>query len=291
MEAHLGWGRVGIIGGSGLYEMAGVDVDECLGLDTPFGPPSDAFILCRLSGRDVVFLPRHGVGHRLLPSEIPFRANIYGMKKLGVEWILSVSAVGSMKEHIHPCDIVFPDQFIDRTHSRRDTFFGDGAVAHISFADPICPSLSALAADAAEGCGATVHRGGTYVCIEGPAFSTRAESLMYRSWGVDVIGMTNYQEARLAREAEICYATMACATDYDCWHETEETVSVQMLIENLNRNVAVAQETIKRLVPGIPEGRTCPCACALDGAIFTPPGSIPEETQRRLDVIIGKYVE
>jgi len=283
--------RIGIIGGSGLYDIEGVEVLEEVELDTPFGAPSDPFSVGRLAGREVVFLARHGKGHRLLPSELPFRANIYGMKKLGVDWIISVSAVGSMKEDVHPCDVVLPDQFIDRTRLRRDTFFGDGVVAHIGFADPVCGELSALLADCAEQCGARVHRGGTYVCIEGPAFSTRAESALYRSWGVTVIGMTNYQEAKLAREAEICYATMACVTDYDCWRETEETVTVEMLIENLQRNTSLAQEVIRAAVGAIGTQRSCPCAGALKAALFTPPEAIPAEAKKRLDVLIRKYVE
>ncbi len=283
--------RIGIIGGSGLYRIRGVEPKEEIDLDTPFGRPSDRFILGELEGREVLFLPRHGRSHTLLPSEIPFRANIYGLKKLGVEWIISVSAVGSMKEHIRPQDIVFPDQFIDRTRLRRDTFFGRGVVAHISFADPVCAPLSSVLADAAEKCGATVHRGGTYLCMEGPAFSTRAESILYRSRGVDVIGMTNYQEAKLAREAEMCYATMACVTDYDCWHQSEESVSVEMLVENLRKNASVAQDTIKEAVPAIPRERSCLCASALKDTLLTPADKIPEETRRKLDIIIGKYIE
>ena len=283
--------RVGIIGGSGLYEIEGVAVKEEIRLDTPFGPPSDCFTLWELDGREAIFLPRHGRGHRLLPGELPFQANIYGMKKLGVAWLIAVSAVGSMREDIHPRDVVVPDQFIDRTRGRSDTFFGEGAVAHISFAQPVCADLSSVVAAAAEGCGAKVHRGGTYVCIEGPAFSTKAESQLYRSWGADVIGMTNYQEAKLAREAEICYATMALVTDYDCWHESEAAVSVEMLIENLRKNAKLAQRTIKAVVPAIPPQRTCPCATALKNAILTQADKIPPETKKRLDEIIGRYVE
>jgi 5'-methylthioadenosine phosphorylase len=243
-----------------------------------------------LEGREVVFLPRHGKKHSLLPGEIPFRANIYGMKKLGVGCIISVSSVGSMREDIHPCNLVFPDQFIDRTHKRIDTFFGDGAVAHISFSDPVCRDLSNVLADAAEECGADVRRGGTYVCIEGPAFSTRAESMLYRSWGVDVIGMTNYQEARLAREAEMCYATMACVTDYDCWHESEEAVSVEMLISNMVRNTTMAQKVIRRAVPAISAERRCECQRALTNALLTAPEDIPARTKQRLKAIIGEDI-
>ena len=300
--------RIGIIGGSGLYEMEGVEVKEEISIGTPFGDPSDAFVLWELEGREVIFLPRHGMNHRLLPGEVPFRANIYGMKILGAEWIIAISAVGSMKEHIHPSDIALPEQFIDRTRGRADTFFGEGVVAHISFAQPVCPSLSSVVARAAEthcaemasasknaGAGANrnscprVHRGGTYLCIEGPAFSTRAESRLYRSWGIDVIGMTNCQEAKLAREAEICYATMAMVTDYDCWHESEADVSVEMLIENLQANAALAQRTIKAAVPLIPLQRTCPCATALRDALLTPVDKIPPKTKKKLDQIIGKY--
>lgn len=283
--------RIGVIGGSGLYDMEGLEVVEKTEITTPFGSPSDAFTIGRLAGREVVFLPRHGEGHRLLPGELPFRANIWGMKKLGVDWIMSVSAVGSMKESLAPREVVFPDQFIDRTHHRSDTFFGDGVVAHIGFADPVCSDLSECMAVAAVTCDATVHRGGTYVCIEGPAFSTRAESRLYRSWDVDVIGMTNYQEAKLAREAGICYATMACITDYDCWHETEESVTVQMLIENLQHNSALAQEAIREAVRTLPDQRECQCGKALENAILTPPDLIPKETKLRLEIIIGDYIE
>ena len=283
--------RIGVIGGSGLYRIQDATVKDRLRLDTPFGEPSAEFTLCELEGRDLLFLPRHGKDHSLLPGEVPFRANIYGMKKLGAEWIIAVSAVGSMKEHIRPRDVVLPDQFIDRTRGRVDTFFGNGAVAHIGFADPVCTDLSAILAAAARERGATVHSGGTYLCIEGPAFSTRAESRLYRSWGVDVIGMTNVQEAKLAREAELCYATMALVTDYDCWHEGEQDVSVEMLLENLHSNSELAQETIRAALPAIPRERTCGCATALKDALLTPAGAIPPETRKKLDVIIGKYVE
>lgn len=283
--------RIGIIGGSGLYEMEGLKAKEEVSLETPFGPPSDSFLVGELDGREVVFLPRHGKGHRLLPSEIPFRANMYGLKKLGAEWIISVAAVGSMKDHIHPRDFVFPDQLIDRTRGRKDTFFGEGVVAHISFADPICTALSDVVAKAAGEAGAKVHRGGTYICIEGPAFSTRAESLLYRSWGVDVIGMTNYQEAKLAREAEMCYAIMACVADYDCWHKTEKAVTVEMILNNLTKNAALAHKALRRAVASVPQQRTCPCAHALENAILTPPGKISQKAKKTLDVIIGRYVK
>jgi len=283
--------RIGIIGGSGLYDMEGLKAKEEVSLETPFGPPSDSFLVGELDGREIVFLPRHGKGHRLLPSEIPFRANMYGLKKLGAEWVISVAAVGSMKDHIHPRDFVFPDQLIDRTRGRKDTFFGEGVVAHISFADPICTALSDVVAKAAGEVGAKVHRGGTYICIEGPAFSTRAESEVYRSWGVDVIGMTNYQEARLAREAEMCYAIMACVADYDCWRKTEEAVTVEMILNNLTKNAALAQKVIRRAVAAVPVERTCPCAHALENAILTPPEKIPQKAKKTLDVIIGRYVK
>ncbi|GAG25526.1 unnamed protein product, partial [marine sediment metagenome] len=216
--------KIGVIGGSGLYEMKGLKVIEKIKLNTPFGNPSDSFLIGSLDEVDVVFLPRHGTGHRILPSELNFRANIYGMKELGVEWIMSVSAVGSMKENFYPGDIVIPDQFFDRTKKRINTFFGDGIVAHVPFADPVCPDLSSILFKAGKGIGAKIHKGGTYLCIEGPQFSTRAESKIYRKWGVDIIGMTNIPEAKLAREAEICYATVALVTDFDCWHESEEDV-------------------------------------------------------------------
>ncbi|MFP4175946.1 MAG: S-methyl-5'-thioadenosine phosphorylase [Planctomycetota bacterium] len=281
----------GIIGGSGLYEMPELEVLESVEIPTPFGEASDEFTIGRINGRDVVFLPRHGRGHRLLPSELPFRANIWAMKKLGVQWILSVSAVGSMKPDLHPRDVVLPDQFIDRTRSRADTFFGNGVVAHISFSDPVCPNLHRVMAEAAETAGATVQRHGTYLCIEGPAFSTRAESRLYRSWDVDVIGMTNYQEARLAREAEICYASLACITDYDCWHEDEEAVTVEMLMDNLKHNAILAQKTVANSVEQLPIDRDCPCGSSLENALLTSPDQIPESTRRQLDIIIGKYLQ
>ncbi len=283
--------RIGVIGGSGLYDLQGVVRKEEVALETPFGAPSDNFALCELEGHEFVFLPRHGRSHTVLPGELPFRANIYGMKKLGVEWIISVSAVGSMKENIHPCDVVMPDQFIDRTRGREDTFFGEGLVAHVAFADPVCSRLSSVLAAAAQRCGATVHRGGVYLCMEGPAFSTRAESLLYRSWGVDVIGMTNLQEAKLAREAEICYAPMAFVTDYDCWRESEAGVSAKMVMENLGKNAELAQNAIRAAIPAIPPERTCPCANALKNALVTAPDKISAESKKKLDVIIGRYVE
>jgi 5'-methylthioadenosine phosphorylase len=283
---------IGVIGGSGLYQMPGLTDVEEVALDTPFGAPSDAYTVGTLAGERVAFLPRHGRGHRLLPSEVPVQANIYGFKLLGVSRIVSVSAVGSMRTEIAPLDLVVPDQIFDRTCLRPRTFFGDGLVVHVGFGDPFCPDLRRLVAEAATATGATVHRGGTYLCIEGPQFSTRAESRVYRQWGVDVIGMTAIPEAKLAREAEICYATLALATDYDVWHESEEAVTVEMVVANLHKNVARAQETIRRVTPliaGLAE-RTCGCADALAGAIMTAPDRIPPATRARLGALIDKYV-
>jgi 5'-methylthioadenosine phosphorylase len=283
--------KVGVIGGSGLYEMETLTDVEQVKIETPFGDPSDEYILGTLEGVRAAFLPRHGRGHRISPSELNFRANIYGFKKLGVEHILSVTAVGSLKEDIHPLDVVIPDQFFDRTRQRVSTFFGDGLVAHIAFADPICPDLSELIYQAAVENGATVHKGGTYLCMEGPAFSTRAESNVYRQWGMDIIGMTNLQEAKLAREAEICYATMAMVTDYDCWHEEEEDVTVEAIIQNLMKNAALAKKIIQTAVPRISGERSCVCADALQYALITDRSRIPEETKQKLDVIVGKYLK
>lgn len=282
---------IGVIGGSGLYEIEGLtDVRE-VSLQTPFGAPSDVFITGELDGARMVFLPRHGRGHRLLPTEVPFRANIWGMKKLGVERIISVSAVGSMKEDIVPGHIVIPDQFIDRTLGQRPmTFFGDGIVGHVQFADPICRDLAAVLYDAAIATGATVHKGGTYICIEGPQFSTRAESLLYRSWGVDVIGMTNINEARLAREAEICYSTIALATDYDCWHHEHDDVSVEAIIAIIHSNVANARRIIKNAVSRLSAERGCHCGESLKFAIMTQRELIPAATRERLEVVMGKYL-
>ena len=283
--------KIGVIGGSGLYDMETLQDVSSVKLDTPFGSPSDDYIVGTLSGARVAFLPRHGRGHRLSPSELNFRANIYGFKALGVEHIISVSAVGSLKEHIHPQNVVIPDQFFDRTRGRISTFFGDGLVAHVSFADPVCPSLSDLLYHAAVEQGATVHKGGTYLCMEGPAFSTRAESHVYRKWGMDIIGMTNLQEAKLAREAEICYATMAMVTDYDCWHEEEEDVTVEAIIENLNKNAALAKRVIQTVVPRISAERACVCANALQYALLTNPSVIPAETRAKLDLLVKKYLK
>ncbi len=285
---------IGIIGGSGLYEIEGLTEVREVKLETPFGDPSDVYITGTLGDAQMVFLPRHGRGHRLLPSEVNYRANIYGMKILGVEHIISVSAVGSMKEEIVPGHIVVPDQFFDRTQGKRaSTFFGNGVVGHVQFADPVCADLSAILVDSAREIGATVHQGGTYVCIEGPNFSTRAESHIYRSWGVDIIGMTNLPESRLAREAEICYGTVALATDYDCWHDGHDDVSVEAVIAVIQKNVATAREIIKTAVTMIVQQRqqrNCPCAEALKFAIMTDKSLIPFETQQALEPIIGKYL-
>ncbi|MDH3997970.1 MAG: S-methyl-5'-thioadenosine phosphorylase [Desulfuromonadales bacterium] len=283
---------VGVIGGSGLYEIEGLTDIEEVRLETPFGDPSDAYITGMLEGVKMVFLPRHGRGHRLLPSEVPYRANIYGMKKLGVQRIISVSAVGSMKEEIVPGHIVIPDQFFDRTQGKRgSTFFGEGVVGHLPFADPVCGDLSSVLYEAAQRAGATVHRGGTYICIEGPNFSTRAESTIYRSWGVDIIGMTNIPEARLAREAEICYGTVALATDYDCWHEGHDDVSVEAIIEIIKQNVAMARQIIKQSARALGKAPHCECDSALQFAIMTDHSLIPEQTKKNLQPILGKYLK
>jgi 5'-methylthioadenosine phosphorylase len=284
--------RIGIIGGSGLYQMPELTGVEEVKLETPFGDPSDAFIIGTLEGERVAFLPRHGRGHRFLPTEVPFRANIYAMKLLGVERILSASAVGSLQEKYAPLDMVIPDQFFDRTRARvrESTFFGEGIVAHVSFAHPVCKELGDVLEDSCRSAGINAHRNGTYLCMEGPAFSTVAESNVYRSWGMDIIGMTNLQEAKLAREAEICYATLALVTDYDCWHPGHDAVSVNTVIEYLNKNVRNAQiimrESIKRLRD---TERICNCGSALKSAIFTAPDLWPEATTKKLEAIIKKY--
>ena len=282
--------EIGVIGGSGLYEMDGLTDISTVRVDTPFGEPSDEFVLGTLEGRRLAFLPRHGRGHRLLPSEINYRANIYAMKKLSVRRIISVSAVGSMKEKIEPGHIVIPDQFYDHTKHRVSTFFGEGIVAHVGLADPVCTELSEILYESGKKAGATVHKGGTYICMEGPQFSTRGESNIYRKWGVDVIGMTNATEAKLAREAEICYATLALSTDYDCWHETEEDVTVDAVIATLKMNVETAKTIIQWAVTAVPQTRSCPCAEALKYAIMTPGDLIPDATKEKLDLIIGKHI-
>jgi 5'-methylthioadenosine phosphorylase len=281
---------IGIIGGSGLYDMAELTDREERPVDTPFGEPSAPFVVGTLRGRRVAFLARHGLGHRLMPSELNFRANIFGFKTLGVQYILSASAVGSLKEEYKPLDLVIPDQFFDRTRGRTSTFFGNGLVAHVGFAHPFCRTLSGLAYDAARAASATVHRGGSYVCMEGPQFSTLAESQLYRSWGMDIIGMTNLQEAKLAREAEICYTTIALVTDYDCWHPEHDQVTVEMIIANLTQNARTAQQVIANAVERLPFDRTCECATALKYAIITRPEAVPESTRRRLAPIVGKYL-
>ena len=283
--------KIGIIGGSGLYDIEGIENIENVKLDTPFGSPSGEFTLGRLKGREVVFLPRHGKGHKILPSELNYRANIYGMKKLGVERIISVSAVGSLKEEIKPQDFLLPDQFVDRTNqARRTTFFGQGIVAHIGFAEPICPTLRKKLFQSAKELGLNIHPKGTYLNMEGPAFSTRAESHLYKSWGMDVIGMTNMPEARLCREAQICYVSLTMVTDYDCWHTEEETVSADLIIQNMRKNVQNAKRLIKLAVTNIPEMRDCLCAQALKDAIVTSPEEISAETRKKLDIIIGEYI-
>jgi len=282
---------IGIIGGSGLYELDGLTDVKSVAVTTPFGEPSDEFITGVLDGVRMVFLPRHGKGHRLLPSEVNYRANIYGMKQLGVTRLISVSAAGSMKEEIVPGHIVIPDQFIDRTNATRaNTFFGNGIVAHVQFADPVCAELSDILFAAAQGAGATVHMGGIYICMEGPAFSTRAESIMYRSFGVSVIGMTNIPEAKLAREAEICYGVIALATDYDCWHESHEDVSIDAIIAIIKKNVAMAKTIIKNAVGLIGGERACPCSSAMQYAVITDKSVIPDEARKNLDIIVGKYL-
>jgi 5'-methylthioadenosine phosphorylase len=281
--------RVGVIGGSGLYELEGLADVRWQRVRTPFGDPSDAYCIGRLGDREVVFLPRHGRGHRLIPSELPFRANIYGMKALGVEWVISVSAVGSMRERIAPMDLVIPDQFYDHTKRRISSFFEEGIVAHVAMAEPVCADLATVLQTAAVEAGANVHRGGTYLCIEGPQFSTKAESRIYRGWGVDVIGMTNVPEVKLAREAELCYATLALVTDYDVWHETEAEVTVGTVVANLLRNVATAKEVLRRAIPRVRSPRACGCPELLRNAVITSPAAFPAGARRRLDLLIGKY--
>ena len=281
---------VGVMGGSGLYEMEGLEDVQTVSLTTPFGAPSDSFVVGHLEGVKIAFLPRHGRGHRISPSSLNFRANIYAMKLLGAQWIIGVSAVGSMKESIHPGDMVIPNQFIDRTTGRPNTFFSDGIVGHISFADPVCPVLSQILFQAGKEVGAKVHNGGTYLCIEGPQFSTRAESRLYRTWGVDIIGMTNIPEAKLAREAEICYATIAFATDYDCWHQEAGDVSIGEVLRILAQSTKIAKSAIRNAVKHLPEERECICATALKYALITGKKMIPEKTRKDLEPIIGKYL-
>jgi len=280
---------IGIIGGSGLYHMPGFKEHKEVNIETPFGAPSDNYVVGDLEGREIVFLARHARGHRIAPSELNFRANIYGMKMLGVERIVSLSAVGSLKEEHKPLDFVIPDQFFDRTRGRISTFFGEGLVAHVSFADPVCPQLSQTVEAACRAAGVNVKRGGTYLCMEGPAFSTKAESNIYRSWGMDVIGMTNLQEAKLAREAEICYVTVAMVTDYDCWHADHDAVEVTDIIRVLLQNASNACSVVAEAVKGMPSERTCKCGSALQHALITDKALVPPTTLNKLDPIVGKY--
>jgi len=282
--------QIGIIGGSGLYSMPGFEAREEIEIDTPWGHPSDRYVVGELAGKPVAFLARHGRGHRISPSELNFRANIYGMKALGVERILSLSAVGSLKEEHRPLDFVLPDQFFDGTRGRVSTFFGDGLVAHISFADPICPQLSDVLHKSARAAGVNAKKGGTYLCMEGPAFSTKAESNVYRSWGMDVIGMTNLQEAKLAREAEMCYVTVAMVTDYDCWREGHDAVTIEEIVAVLHQNAENACKVVKAAVAAMPKKRTCACASAAKYAVLTQPDAIPAAAKERLKLLFGKYL-
>ena len=283
--------EIGIIGGSGLYSMPGLSDVREEKIETPFGSPSDAYILGTLEDRKVAFLARHGRGHRILPTELNFRANIHGMKQLGVERIISVSAVGSLKQEHKPMDFVIPDQFVDRTQQRVSTFFGDGIVAHVALADPVCPEVATSAVNACKKSGVTGKSGGTYICIEGPQFSTRAESNLYRSWGIDVIGMTNLQEAKLAREAEICYATVAMVTDYDCWHPEHDSVTVDVVISYLNKNAENACRVVRETVASMPKVRSCKCGSALEYAILTDRAKIPPATRAKLGLLLDKYLK
>ncbi|MFA5146084.1 MAG: S-methyl-5'-thioadenosine phosphorylase [Candidatus Omnitrophota bacterium] len=287
-------GKIGIIGGSGVYHIDGIKDLKRVKVTTPFGRPSGDFVTGKFEGKDVVFLARHGKGHSILPTEINYCANIYGMKKLGVERIISVSACGSLKKELKPLDIVIPDQFVDRTNqARRMTFFGDGIVAHIPFAEPVCAELSKELYEAGKAAGAAMHLGGTYINMEGPQFSTKAESKLYRSWGMDIIGMTNMGEAKVAREAEICYATLACITDYDCWYldESQETVSIEMIIQNLMKNVDMSKSILRKVLRRLGGKRSCGCGSALANSIVTRSGDIPAKTKKKLGLIIGKYVK
>jgi 5'-methylthioadenosine phosphorylase len=285
-------GRIGIIGGSGLYKIEGIKNVKEIDIQTPFGAPSDKFIVGELEGKEVVFLPRHGIGHRISPSEINYRANIYGMKKLGVERIISVTACGSLREELKPLDFVVVDQFVDRTNHARDmTFFGEGLVAHIVFAHPVCTELSKLVCEAGISLKLNMHKGGTYINMEGPAFSTLAESNLYRKWGMDVIGMTNLPEAKLTREAEICYSTLACVTDYDCWYPQHETVTIDMVIQNLLKNIENAKKIISQVIKNLSLKRNCDCKDALKYAIITDKKFIPDKVKKDLDILIGKYIK
>jgi len=285
---------IAIIGGSGLYELDGLEDVREVSIDTPFGPTSDKLVTGKLGGANLIFVPRHGRGHKHLPSEVPYQANIYALKQMGATWVLSVSAVGSMRKEIVPGHFVLPDQFIDRTSGRNQTFFGEGIVAHVSMADPVCPVLKAKVAESVRACDITLHENGTYICMEGPAFSSRAESNMYRQWGVSVIGMTACPEVKLAREAELRYATLALSTDYDCWHEEEENVNVESVVEVLQRNTANVKKVLKHLIPELakmPEDTTSPCDNALAHAIMTSPDVIPASTREKLDPIVKRYLD
>ena len=282
--------NIAVIGGSGLYEMEGLADIETIDMDTPFGKPSDAIVVGSLGETAVAFLPRHGRGHRFNPTHIPVQANIYALKSLGVQYVISVSAVGSLKEELAPLDLVVPNQLIDRTRQRSSSFFDQGMVVHIGFADPFCPTTSKLVRQIAQELGVTVHPQGTMVVMEGPAFSTKAESFMYRSWGADIIGMTALPEAKLAREAEMCYVTMAWVTDYDCWRQSEETVTVEMVVRNLEKNVATSKELLQRVIPRLGGRRDCPCASALKDAIITPREQVSEELKLKLAPIVGRYL-
>jgi len=282
--------KIAVIGGSGLYDIEGMTDIEEVDINTPFGKPSDTIVVGKLGGVGVAFLPRHGRGHRILPTEVPGRANIYALKSLGVEHIIAINSVGSLKEEFKPGDLLIPDQLVDRTRSRVNTFFGEGIVVHIPFGEPFCPVLSRVVYQAGQEAGATVHRGGTCVVVEGPAFSTKAESFLYRSWGADVIGMTALPEAKLVREAEICYAIIACITDYDCWHRKHEAVTAEIILRVQRQNIDTAKRIIKMAVGRIPEKRDCECATALKTAIVTAPELMPEEQKKKLDLLIGKYI-
>ncbi len=282
--------KIGVIGGTGLYDIEGMTDIEEVDINTPFGKPSDAITIGNLAGVGIAFLPRHGKGHRIMPTELPSRANIYALKSLGVEHIIAICSAGSFREEIKPGDLLIPDQLIDRTRRRVSSFFGEGIVAHIPFAEPFCPVLSQVVYKSARGVGASVHPGGTYIAMEGPAFSTRAESRLYRSWGADIIGMTALPEAKLAREAEICYAVIACVTDYDSWHERTEPVTVDIILDIMHKNIDTAKEIIKLAVSRIPQKRDCECATALKTAFVTAPEAMPAEQKKKLDLLIGKYL-
>ena len=282
--------KIGVIGGTGLYDIEGMTDIEEVNINTPFGKPSDSIVVGKLEGVGIAFLPRHGKGHTISPTEVPSRANIYALKSLGVEHIIAINSAGSFKEEIKPGDLLIPDQLIDRTRNRVNSFFGEGIVAHIPFAEPFCPVLSQILFETAREVGASVHQGGTYVVMEGPTFSTKAESFLYRSWGADIIGMTALPEARLAREAEICYAIIACVTDYDCWHETHESVTVEIILNRQRQNIDTAKRIIKLAVTKIPDKRNCACATALATALVTAPAVMPAEQKAKLSLLIGKYL-